>query len=192
MIPSRSTTPARNISPYTLRENIARVVWACTQATLFALSPKPLYPWRSWLLARFGAKVGKNVRLRPSVKIEIPWNLTIEDDVIVGDHAILYALGEITIGARSLVSQYTHLCAGTHDHTKSSYPLLRTPIKIGNDCWLAADVFVGPGAVIGDGVLVGARSTVFGTLPPWMIAVGYPARPIKPREYTNDCKNLGA
>lgn len=176
-------TADRNVSPYTLRQKLARVAWAAVQCTVFGLSPKPLYGWRAMLLRSFGAKLGRNVRLRPSVKIEIPWNLTLGDDVTIGDYVILYALGPITIGARSFVSQYSHLCAGTHDHTKTSYPLQRVPITIGSDCWVAAEVFVAPGAEIGDGTVVGARSSVFGKVPGWVVAVGYPARAVKAREF---------
>jgi putative colanic acid biosynthesis acetyltransferase WcaF len=172
----------RNTSPWTTREKIGRVLWAVAQATLFRGSFHNLYGFRAWLLRRFGAKLGRNVRIRPSVRVEIPWNLTIGDDVSVGDAAILYALGPITIGSRSFLSQYAHLCAGTHDFTDPAYPLLRPPITIGEDCWVAADAFVGPGVTIGDGVVVGARSGVFTDLPAWTVCVGSPAKPVKPRE----------
>ena len=172
----------RNASPYTRRQNLGRVLWAVASATLFGLSPHPAYRWRAWLLRLFGAKLGRNVRVRPSVRVTIPWNLDLGDDVSVGDGAILYALGPIRVGDRSFLSQMAHLCAGTHDHTRPDYPLVRPPITIGEDCWIAADAFVGPGVVIGDRTVVGARSSVFGDLPADVIAVGNPARAIKPRE----------
>jgi hypothetical protein len=34
------------------------------------------------------------------VKIEVPWNLTVGAETIIGDDVILYCLGPITIGAR--------------------------------------------------------------------------------------------
>ena len=49
--------------------------------------------------------------------------------------------------------------------------------------WIAADVFVGPGVSVGDRTIVGARSSVFKSLPPDIIAVGSPARPIGPRVF---------
>ena len=98
--------------------------------------------------------------VRRTVKIEIPWNLDLGDDVSIGDEAILYSLGSIQIGNRSFLSQYAvHLCAGTHDHTSRDYPLVREPIKIGEDCWIAADAFVGPGVTIGDRTVLGARAS---------------------------------
>ncbi len=178
---SDSGTPLRNVSPWTRRQKIARLLWAMVHATVFRLSFHTMYGFRAAVLRAFGARLGGNVRIRRTVRIEIPWNLTIGDDVSIGDEAILYALGPITIGNRSFVSQYAHLCAGTHDYTSPDYPLLRPPIVIGEDCWIAADAFIGPGVTVGDRTVVGARSSVFKDLPPDVVAAGTPAKPIKPR-----------
>jgi putative colanic acid biosynthesis acetyltransferase WcaF len=113
--------------------------------------------------------------------VEIPWNLQVGAGTIIGDEVILYCLGLVTIGARVTISQYSHLCAGTHDFTRRDFPLLRVPIEIGDEVWIATDVFVGPGVKIGPGAVVGARSSVFQDLPAWQICVGTPARAIKER-----------
>ena len=44
-----------------------------------------------------------------------------------------------------------------------------------------ADVNVAPSVPIGEGTLVGARSSVFGDLPAWQVCVGTPAKPVKAR-----------
>lgn len=169
-------------SPWTLREKIARALWMLIGRPVFRASFHNWYGFRAWLLRRFGAQVGQNVRIRPSVYIEIPWHLRIADDVTIGDYAILYSLGYITIGARTIVSQYAHLCAGTHDYTKRRFPLLREPIEIGEDAWVCADTFVGPSVKIGRLSVLGARSSAFKSLDPGMVYAGNPARKIKQRE----------
>jgi putative colanic acid biosynthesis acetyltransferase WcaF len=179
--PADEALAARRTSPWTFREKLARAAWHCIEATLFRFSPQPMYRWRNWLLRRFGARVDPSARIRPTVRIEVPWNLSVGAETIIGDDAILYCLGAVTIGARSVISQYAHLCAGTHDFTKREFPLLRPPIRVGEDVWIAADVFVGPGVTVGDGVVVGARSSVFDDLPPWTVCVGSPARPVSNR-----------
>jgi putative colanic acid biosynthesis acetyltransferase WcaF len=177
-----SGTPQRNISPWTRREKIRRLLWAICYRLLFRNTLHTSYGVRAAILRKFGAKLGRNVRMRRTVHIEIPWNLEIGDDVSIGDEAILYSLGPIKIGARSFVSQYGHLCAGTHDHTRRDYPLLRPPIVVGEDCWIAADAFVGPGVTIGDRTVLGARASAFSDLPADVVAVGNPAKAVKPRE----------
>lgn len=178
-----ASPPARNISSWTRREKIARLAWALAYRLLFRMTFHNWYGIRAAIVRLFGARLGRNVRLRRTVRIEIPWNLEIADDVSVGDEVILYSLGPIRIGARTFISQYAHLCAGTHDHTRGDYPLLRCPITIGQDCWIAVDAFVGPGVTVGDRTVVGARASVFKDLPPDVIAVGTPARPVKPRQF---------
>ncbi len=106
------------------------------------------------------------------------------DESAIGEYAFIYNLGRVTIGARATISHCAHLCAGTHDHTKSDFPLVRPPITIGSEAWICADAFVGPGVAIGEGAIVGAGSVVMKDVKPWMIVVGNPARESKRREIT--------
>ncbi|RMD63039.1 MAG: hypothetical protein D6824_05930, partial [Planctomycetota bacterium] len=101
--------------------------------------------------------------------------------VTIGDYAILYSLGRIRIGDRAILSQYSHLCAGTHDHTNRRFPLIRDPITIGADVWIAADAFVGPNVTVGRLAVLGARSSAYSDLEPEMVYVGNPAKPLKKR-----------
>ncbi|MGS9374769.1 colanic acid biosynthesis acetyltransferase WcaF, partial [Salmonella enterica subsp. enterica serovar Infantis] len=55
------------------------LLWWAVPATLFAGSPHILYRWRAFLLSLFGAKIGKKVVIRPSVKITYPWKITVCD-----------------------------------------------------------------------------------------------------------------
>ena len=179
---SDSDTASRHMSLWTTRQKIGRAAWSLVQATLFRVSPHNAYRWRNFLLRIFGARIGVQVKIRPTVRIEVPWHLTIGDHTAIGDFAILYSLGTITIGKYVTVSQYAHLCAGTHETHTRAMTLLRPPIKLGDDVWIAADAFVGPGVTVGDRTIVGARASAFSDLPSDVIAAGNPARPIKPRE----------
>ena len=73
-----------------------------------------MYGFRRWLLRAFGAKIGKGVRVRPSARITYPWKVDIGDRCWIGDHAELYSLGPIRIGADSVVSQRSYICAASH------------------------------------------------------------------------------
>jgi putative colanic acid biosynthesis acetyltransferase WcaF len=174
------------VSSWTAREKLGRLIWHAVEATLFRFSWRTMNRWRGWLLGCFGAKIHPTAKLRRTMQIEVPWNLSIGADAVIGDHVILYCLGKVTIGARVMISQYAHLCAGTHDHTRPDLPLLRPPIVIEDDVWIAADAFIGPGVTVGQGTVVGARSSVFSDLPTWKICVGNPARPVKDREYQHE------
>lgn len=53
--------------------------------------------------------------------------------------------------------------------------------KIGNDVWIGASVNILAGVIIGDGVIIGAHSTVAKDVPPYAIVVGNPARIVRYR-----------
>jgi len=177
--PALVTAHAKSV--WTLREKAMRALWMVVGRSLFRCTFHNWYGIRASILRAFGAKVGKRVQIRPTCRIEIPWNMEFMDDVMVGDYAILYALGTITIGRRSLISQYAHLCAGTHDHTDPKLTLIRDPIVIGEDVWIGADAFVGPNVRVGDLSVLGARSSAYKNLKASTVYVGNPARAIGPR-----------
>ncbi|MDF1870493.1 MAG: hypothetical protein P1U30_08895 [Phycisphaerales bacterium] len=168
-------------SPHSLQNKLMRVLWGIVQATLFRCSPRPFHAWRNFLLRLFGAKLHKSARVYPRAKVWGPWNLVMHELSAIADDVDCYCVKPITIGARSTVSQYSYLCGATHDHERSALPLIPMPITIGEDVWIAADVFVAPGTTINDGVVVGARSSVFTDLPAWTICIGSPAKPKGPR-----------
>ena len=164
---------ARARPSWSRRELAARVLWACA-LPLFRLSPRPLWGFRRGLLRLFGAEIGRDVRLHPTVRIAIPWHLQIGDEAGIGDRAILYALGRITIGARATVSQGAHLCAGTHRLDDPARTLVRAPICIGDGAWVCADAFVGPHVTIGAGAVLGARAVAMKDLPAGARGIGNP------------------
>jgi putative colanic acid biosynthesis acetyltransferase WcaF len=183
VIPLETSAGPIHVGWFSKREKIGRLLWAVVKVTLYRWSFRRADSWRAFLLRRFGAKIGKGVLIRSNAHIEIPWNLVMGDHSQIGERAIIYNLSTIEIGDWTIISQYAHLCGGSHDHHNNKMMLHRMPIRIGSDVWICTDVYVGPGVVIGDGVLVGARSNVTRDLPPWKVCVGSPAKPIRDREY---------
>lgn len=141
-----------------------------------------MYGWRRFWFRAFGAKIGKGVILRPSVRMTYPWKVRIGDWSWIGDNVELYSLGEISIGDHVVVSQNTYVCTGTHDITSYCFDMIRKPIFIQDEAWIASDVFIAPGITIGFGCVVGARSTVFADLPPESVCAGSPAKVIRWRK----------
>ena len=173
----------RRAKKYTSGEMTRRVLWTLMQP-LFRFSPRPCFGWRRFLLRGFGAKIGQSVHVYPSATIYFPWNLEVGDESAIGEQVFIYNLGRVTLGSRVTISHRAHLCAGTHDHTKPDFPLLRPPIAIGSDAWICADAFVGPGVTVGEGAIVGARAVAIKDVKPRTIVVGNPARESEKREST--------
>jgi putative colanic acid biosynthesis acetyltransferase WcaF len=157
-------------------------LWWIVDALLFRPSPQVLYGWRRTLLRWFGARIGAGAIIRPSARITYPWKVSIGAHAWIGDDVTLYSLGPIEIGAHTVISQRCYLCAADHDYRRSTFPIRARAVKVGAHAWVATDVFVAPGVTIGDGVVVGARSTVLHDLPSGMVCYGYPAVAVRPRE----------
>lgn len=137
--------------------------------------------WRVFVLRRFGAEIDSSTFIHPTVRIDFPWNLSIGSESVIEHCAIINCMGKVAIGPRCRISQYAHICAGTHAYHEQTMPIVREPIEIGADVWIAADAFVGPGVTIGEGSLLAARSSAFGSLPAGYVCLGEPAKPHKPR-----------
>ena len=171
------------VTPYAPRDVLLRGLWAFVQATLFRWSPRPLHGFRARLLRLFGANIPavSQIVVFPTVRITFPWKLSLAPRSMIGPEVVIYNLAPVSLARGANISQRTHLCAGTHDYTRWSMPLVTAPITIGENVWIAADVFIGPGVSIGELCVVGARSVVVHDLPPGKICVGHPCRPIKDR-----------
>jgi putative colanic acid biosynthesis acetyltransferase WcaF len=156
-------------------------LWWIVQETFFSWSPQFLYGWRILLLKIFGAKIGKGVKIRSTVKITYPWKVSIGDFSWVGDDCTLYSLGNIIIGSHVAIAHGVYFNTGGHDYQTPSFDIFSKPISIQNECWITNDVYIAPGVNIGQGTIVGARSSVFKDLPEGKICIGTPAIAIKNR-----------
>jgi putative colanic acid biosynthesis acetyltransferase WcaF len=166
---------------FSIKNRLLRVVWNCIYALVFRHSPRPFHTWRSFILKLFGAKIGKNVHVYPKVIIWAPWNIELGDEVGIANGVELYSQGKIKIGNRSVISQGTYICTGSHDYTLKEHPLYTKDVSIGANVWVAAQSFIHPGVCIEDGVVVGARSVVIKNLPRYTVCSGNPCAVIKPR-----------
>ena len=129
----------------------------------------------------FGAKIGKGVLLRATVKVTYPWNIEIGDYSWIGEDNVLYSLGKIKIGSNVALAHKVYINTGGHEYDKVSFDIFSEPVVIEDECWLTNDVYVAPGVTIGKGSIIAARSSVLKSMPGGKICVGTPAIVIKDR-----------
>ena len=186
-----SSAAKRGVSPVTRGEKIKRLLWSIVQATAYRGSFHTWSGWRAMLLRMFGARVGRKCMIRRTSRVYYPWKLSVGELTSLGDRVEIYNLGPVSIGARVTISQEAYICAGTHDYTKRSMPLLTPPVVIEDDVWICARAFVGPGITVGCGAVVAAGAVVVKDVPTWAMVGGNPAKFIREREYEDRASEGG-
>lgn len=181
LLDASQSRPLEGGASFSLGNRLLRLVWMTAWLLLARFTPPPLHAWRRLVLRLFGAKVGKGARVHGSAMIWLPGNLELGPHTLIGPGARLYNQGRITIGARSVVSQRAHICASTHDIHDPHFQLVCRPIAIGDQCWVAAEAFVGPGVTMGDRAVLGARGALFEAAETDGVYAGNPARLVKQR-----------
>lgn len=176
------------ITRITSSNRIARVLWSGVWSTLYRWSPTPLHGWRRMLLRMFGARIGRGAHPYPRARIWAPWNLTMGAHSSLANDVDCYSVAPIRVGEHATVSQYSYLCAASHDYRDVAMPLVSAPIEIGARAWIAADCFVGPGVTIGEGAVIGARSTVIHDVDAWVVVAGSPPLPRGTRPHPADTR----
>jgi acetyltransferase-like isoleucine patch superfamily enzyme len=113
------------------------------------------------------------------------------NNVQLNDYVHITAMNNVRIGENVLMASKIYISDCTHgsyasdenDSNPDTRPIERQlsskPITIEDNVWLGEFVSVLPGVTIGRGTIVGANSVVSKSLPPYVIAVGTPAKAIK-------------
>lgn len=181
LLEASKTRPMEGGASFSLGNRLIRVVWGLAWLVLARFTPPPLHRWRAFVLRCFGARIGKGARIHASVNIWLPANLEVGENALIGPGARLYNQGMIRIGRRAIVSQRAHICASSHDVCDPHFQLVLRPVTIGDQCWVAAEAFVGPGVVMGDRSVLGARAALFRDARPDGVYGGNPAVFLKER-----------
>lgn len=89
-----------------------RLVWNVVWFVLASWTPARLYPWRRFLLQRFGARMAARTDVCESARVWYPPYLIMEERTILADGVNCYNMAPIHIKSGAVVSQRAHLCAG--------------------------------------------------------------------------------
>ena len=133
----------------------------------------------------------------PFNKFSIGKKSTIEDfstvnngvgDVVIGDHTLIgmgnVVIGPISIGNNVIFAQNVVASGLNHEYRDVKVPIHQqnvttAQITVEDDCWIAANVVITAGVTIGKHCVIAAGSVVTKDIPPFTVAAGNPAKPIK-------------
>lgn len=166
---------------FSLKHRLHRALWSIVWGLLASWTPPPMHGWRRFLLKLFGARMAPTAVVYGSARVWYPPNLIMGDYACLGPKVNCYCMAEISLGSHALASQGAHLCAGSHDISDPNFQLFAKPIRIEDAAWVAAEAFVGPGVIVKEGAVLGARSVAFRSLEAWTVYTGNPASVLKAR-----------
>jgi putative colanic acid biosynthesis acetyltransferase WcaF len=136
------------------RNKFYRFIWNIIYVLLFRQSPKLFFRWRILILKIFGCQCHWNSRVYPRAKIWSPRNLILGRNATIASEVDIYNVSYVRIGDFTTISDKSFLCTASKTFNMKKRELLVGEISIGSECWIASDVSILPGVVIGDKVII--------------------------------------
>ena len=141
---------------------------------------------RYFLLKKYFNSCGENVMIHPGVYFRGIHQLSVGNNVGIGNNSFIQASGGIEIGDNVSLGPGVKIWTQNHKFEErgpvndAHYDYKKVIIK--KDVWIGANAFIMPGAEIGEGAIISACSVVGGKIiAPYSIVGGHPARVIGQR-----------
>jgi putative colanic acid biosynthesis acetyltransferase WcaF len=133
------------------------------------------------ILRLYGAEIGKDVRIKPGIRITYPWKLCVGDCSWLAT-CYIDNLEHVVIGKNVCISQEAMLLTGNHNYKSSSFDLIARAILIEDGAWIGARALVCPGVVAASHSVLTAGSIATCNMERYMIYQGNPAVAIRKRK----------
>jgi putative colanic acid biosynthesis acetyltransferase WcaF len=164
------------------RSVVWRALWMFLGQPLFRSLWFPSSNLRCRLLRLFGAQIGERVVIRQGVIVKYPWHLIVGNDCWIGEQVWIDNLTTVRLGSDVCLSQGAYLCTGNHDWTDPAFGLRVSGREIHDGGWAGAKSILMPGSILEEAAICAAGSVVSGTISPYHIVAGNPARLIRTRK----------
>lgn len=158
-----------------------RILWYFINILFFQCPLNPFIGLKVFLLRLFGARVGKNLCIKPSVNIKYPWRLSIGDNVWIGENVWIDNLADVIIEDNVCISQGAMLLCGNHNYRKESFDLMVGPIIIKEGAWVGARGVVCLSVTLYEGAILMVGSVATKDLEPFSIYQGIPSVKVRKR-----------
>lgn len=159
---------------------IKRTVWFFVNAIFFS-THFPINFLKIFLLKFFGAKLGKNVIIKPRVNIKYPWKLRVGNNVWIGEKVWIDNLVNVIIGDNVCISQGAFLLTGNHNYKMSSFDLITGEIILEEGVWIGAKSTVCPGIKCFTHSVLSVGSVATSNLEAYSVYQGNPAQKVRER-----------
>jgi putative colanic acid biosynthesis acetyltransferase WcaF len=162
-----------------------RALWLVVDILVMANPLVTSYALKRAVLRLFGARVGRNVIVKPNVHVKCPWHLMIGDNAWIGERCWIDNFVTVHVGANACISQGACLCTGNHDWSDPGMGRVVQPIVVEDGAWVGAFARIAPGVVVGREAVVTLGSVLVEDAAPRGIYSGNPAAWIRERTIRN-------
>ena len=136
-------------------------------------------------------RVGAGALLEPNVWITAPGSarVRIGAGTFLNMGVMIAAQQLVEIGDHCMLANGCFVSDSSHRYDDPEQPITwqgfvsKGPTRIGDNCWLGANVVVTSGVTIGERCVIGAGSVVTRDIEPFLVVAGAPARAIRRVEY---------
>jgi acetyltransferase-like isoleucine patch superfamily enzyme len=113
-------------------------------------------------------------------------NLRIGDKVVFGAKNTINCYLDIEIGSDCIFADWIYVCDFDHKYddlttTIKKQGIVKSPVKIGRDCWIGEKSTILRGVTVGEGSIIASHALVNRDMPPLSIIGGVPGRVLKRR-----------
>ena len=103
--------------------------------------------------------------------------LRVGDKVVLGRDNTVNCYLDVEIGDATIVADWVYVCDFDHVYEDLTAPIkdqgiVKSPVRIGPDCWVGAKATVLRGSIVGEGCVLAAHTVVRGDVPPYSIVGG--------------------
>jgi putative colanic acid biosynthesis acetyltransferase WcaF len=163
------------------RPVIVRALWFLVNGLFFINPVLPFSGLKIILLRLFGARIGRQVVIKPGVNIKYPWRLQIGDHCWIGEKVWIDNLADVKIGNHVCLSQGAFLLTGNHNYKKPAFDLMTGEITLEDGVWIGAKSIVCPGVICYSHAVLSAGSVATKRLEAYGVYQGNPAIKIRER-----------
>jgi acetyltransferase-like isoleucine patch superfamily enzyme len=113
-------------------------------------------------------------------------NLRVADRCVFGREVTVTSYLDVEIGSATLLADWVYVADFDHRYADPARPIkdqgiVKSPVRIGPDCWLGVRATVLRGVEVGRGSVVAAHAVVTHDVPPMSVVAGVPAQVVKRR-----------
>jgi acetyltransferase-like isoleucine patch superfamily enzyme len=119
--------------------------------------------------------------------------LRVGDKCVFGRDNTINCYLDVEFGEGTIVADWVYICDFDHVYDDIHVPIkdqgiVKSPVRIGPDCWIGAKVTVLRGSTVGRGCVLAAHTVVRGDVPPMSIVGGVPGKVLKDRVEVYEAK----